>query len=479
MVAVVLVLTAFMWGYEVESTVLLHLYYVPVVITGFLLGQYRARVMSLLCILTATIIFMPSLEHGTSQDIPLLTVFAFLLWGATLFSIGLMVGILSDRWHSALQKIKESHEKDVLTDELTGVANRRAFDYELERRYAEWERCQEKLCMIILDIDYFKSFNDRYGHQAGDAVLSAVAKGLEKTVRNVDLVARYGGEEFAVVLPGTGIELAKEVAERVRKYVESARFPYNGLKLRLTVSVGVAELMENEDLEDFVQRSDAALYCSKEMGRNCVHFHDGTESQLSGNGVARTLAVSLSDHKPACDITDAYTDNTTGLPTQKVFLEELGRRSAESTRYGGKLSVALVRIDDYQDTNEDDVSLRKSLVTIVARLASTVLRESDLIARYDKSTFCIMLPGTSLRQALVPLERLNKNSVEYSDPKHPRLSYAVSTGLTELEPGESPGSILQRLESSVSQATDSGGHCICVHDGMKHEITKSSEIVAK
>ena len=479
LVAVVLALTTIMWSYSVESTVLLHLYYVPVVIMGFFLGKYHARVMSLLCILTATIIFLPSFFNGSSSEIPLVTLSAFLLWAATLVCIAWMVGTLSDGWRAALIEIRKSHEKDVLTDQLTGIANRRAYEYELKRCYAQWNRTQEPLSLVLLDIDYFKSFNDRYGHQAGDAVLKAVAEGLQKTVRTVDLVARYGGEEFAVVLPGADVEVAKEVAERIRSFVEASRFPYNGLKLRLTVSIGLAQLMSGEALDDFVQRSDAALYCSKELGRNCVHYHDGNDCQLSGNGVARTMAVSLSNDKPAQDKTDAYTDEATGLPTQKVFLEELRRRSSECRRYGGKMSVALVRIDGYAATTDEEIPLRKSLVTIVARLASTVLRETDLIARYDASSYAIMLPATSLRQSLVPLERLSANGQEYSDPKHPTLSYAVSTGLTEVEPGEGPGSIQQRLELSVASATEEGGNCIFVHDGIDCKISRHIESLSE
>ena len=475
LVGVVLALTTFMWSYSVESTVLLHLYYVPVVITGFWLGKDRARVMSLLCVLTSTIIFLPHLLHGTAQDIPLVTLAAFLLWAGTLVCISVMVGTLSDGWRTALAEITTSHEKDVLTDELTGIANRRAFEYQLERSYLQWVRSQESLSLIILDIDYFKSFNDRYGHQAGDAVLQAVAKGLVETVRDVDLVARYGGEEFAVVLPDTELTRAKDIAERVRSFVEAARFPYNGLNLRLTVSVGVAQLAADEHLRDFVQRSDAALYYSKEMGRNCVHFHDGTQCHLAGNGIARTLAVSLNTDQPASDRTDAYTDETTGLPKQKVILEELRRRSAEVQRYGGTLAVALVRIDRFSEIPAKDVSQRKSLVTIIARLASTVLRETDLIARHDDDTFCVMLPATSRRQALIPLERLSKNSDTYADPKYPTLSYSVSTGLTEVEPGEGPGSILQRLELSVAAATEAGGNRICTNDGIRSQMAELEE----
>jgi len=188
--------TAAMLSYSVDNPIVLHLFYVPVVLTGFFRGAYRARLMSLLCILTATTVFLPIFNEAAASGVLLGPVFAFMLWGATLVSIAVMVGTLSDGWRNSMDELRAAHEKDVLTDALTGAANRRAFEYELSRRLAEWNRDQTPLCLVLLDIDHFKKFNDRYGHQAGDAVLEAVAKALGQTVRETDLVARHGGEEF-------------------------------------------------------------------------------------------------------------------------------------------------------------------------------------------------------------------------------------------------------------------------------------------
>ncbi len=465
LVTLVFGVSTLMWYYAVETPVLLHLFYVPVVLTGALLGRYRARVMALLCILSSSIIFfMPSLGEGTVQNIPLTTILVFLLWAATLVLIGVLVGTLSDGWRSTMAKLTEAHKKDVLTDPLTEVANRRAYEFELERRIAEWNRNQTPVSLVLLDIDYFKKFNDRYGHQAGDAVLRAVAEVLKQAVRETDLVARYGGEEFALVLSDTSIEDAKDVAERARSIIESARFPFNGLILRLTVSVGFARLRQDEDATSFVQRADAALYSSKEAGRNCVHYHDGSTCQPFGCGIATEITESASDNASSRRQADPYTDETTGLPTKKVFLEELKRRAAERNRYGTKLSLAIVEFVEDLDGSEQDAHARKSLLATIAKLASSVLRDTDLIARFDSNSLSILLPATDLEHALVPLQRLRENAANYSDAKYASLNYAVSIGAVDILADEQPGSALQRVETALESANAAGGNCLYTHD---------------
>ena len=321
------------------------------------------------------------------------------------------------------------------------------------------------MSLILIDIDYFKKFNDRYGHQAGDAVLCAVADVLKQTIRESDLVARYGGEEFAVVLTDTDIEATKEVAERIRGLIESARFPFNGLILRLTVSVGIAQIREGEDSTAFVQRADAALYSSKEAGRNRVHFHDGSTCQQYGNGMATEITETFRGEKCSRRVSDPYTDETTGLPTQKVFLEELRRRTAERNRYGTKLSLAIIEFVEDLDDSTPDVHARKSLLATIAKLASSVLRDTDLIARYDTNSLSILLPVTELDEALVPLRRLRENTSNYSDAKYASLSYAVSIGAVDVASDEHPGSALQRVEAALKSAAVAGGDCLHIHDG--------------
>ncbi len=168
-----------------------------------------------------------------------------------------------------------------ITDPLTGLANhgelQRRLSFEAGRiqRYTALRAQGHRLSLILLDIDHFKTYNDRFGHQAGDEVLKGVSAALRSAVRSFDVVARYGGEEFAVILPETAIEGAREVAERIRRAIAAYPFaPADGRKpVRVTVSVGVATAPENGQMPAaIIKRADTALYRAKEAGRNRV-FH--------------------------------------------------------------------------------------------------------------------------------------------------------------------------------------------------------------
>jgi diguanylate cyclase (GGDEF)-like protein len=154
-------------------------------------------------------------------------------------------------------------------DSLTGVKNRTAFDSNFCREIDYSRRKQSELSLIVLDIDLFKGINDKYGHIVGDAVLRQVAQSVEKTIRSSDALYRYGGEEFAIVLNGTDSEGAKLLAERIRQNVAALKIETLD-SIRITLSLGVAMLQENDDPSGLFARADAALYRAKRGGRNQV-----------------------------------------------------------------------------------------------------------------------------------------------------------------------------------------------------------------
>ncbi|MDP3266505.1 MAG: GGDEF domain-containing protein [Sulfuricurvum sp.] len=155
-------------------------------------------------------------------------------------------------------------------DFLTKLLNKRALEEVIEVKEAEYERYGRNFCVAMLDLDFFKSVNDTYGHEAGDAVLKAFAQILKDEARINDTVGRFGGEEFLVILGDTELEGARIFAEKVRAHVEEAHFMYLGERIAVTVSVGIAQRKDYPSLETLKVGADGRLYDAKHKGRNCV-----------------------------------------------------------------------------------------------------------------------------------------------------------------------------------------------------------------
>jgi diguanylate cyclase (GGDEF)-like protein len=163
----------------------------------------------------------------------------------------------------------------VARDGLTGIQNRRMFDQHIQRIWQQAVRESQRVAVLLADIDCFKDYNDRYGHQAGDECLRAVAVSLSQCARRpLDFVARYGGEEFAVVLYEASREYCAEVLTRIQRSIAELNIPHEASRVasRLTVSIGAAFVLPNQDrtVDGLIQLADEALYSAKEQGRNRV-----------------------------------------------------------------------------------------------------------------------------------------------------------------------------------------------------------------
>lgn len=189
-----------------------------------------------------------------------------------------LLAILSERLRADNELIADSegvlrqYERNAMTDALTELFNRHWMEDMFRRKMQRCEIDGQDICLVMLDVDYFKPFNDLHGHIAGDHALCTVADALRQYFRPTDMIARYGGDEFAVMLPDTDLHQALEIAERVRASIGGNPGERTGPEdgAGVTVSIGVAERSPSDTLEVLINNADTALYRAKLAGRNCV-----------------------------------------------------------------------------------------------------------------------------------------------------------------------------------------------------------------
>jgi diguanylate cyclase len=189
-----------------------------------------------------------------------------------------------------LQDNLETVRIESLTDPLTTLANRKYFDNALAKGLTEAQERNEPLSLLMLDIDHFKSFNDKYGHLTGDQVLRLVALSVKQNVKGQDIAARYGGEEFVVALPNTSLQAAITVADHIRRAVMTKELMKrsSGERLgRITISIGAAVLRRGESAQVLIERADKCLYAAKRHGRNRVICETDPEADAGPMPAAR------------------------------------------------------------------------------------------------------------------------------------------------------------------------------------------------
>jgi diguanylate cyclase len=175
----------------------------------------------------------------------------------------------------------ESYLTEARTDGLTQLANRRAFDAKIEEMFGVYRKGGKSFALAIIDIDHFKKINDTYGHQSGDDVLRFVAAAFRQAMESAYMIARYGGEEFVVILPGP-LRVAADRIDAVRKSIARERIETSGKELQISFSAGLSEPRQELVAAHMIRRADEALYSAKNMGRNRVYYHDGTQPVLLG-----------------------------------------------------------------------------------------------------------------------------------------------------------------------------------------------------
>ena len=183
------------------------------------------------------------------------------------------VQLLCEIIGSAMSNIElyEEVQKQALTDGMTNLLNHRAFYDVLDKEVNRTQRYGNNLSLLMIDLDSLKQINDRHGHRAGDAVLLHVAEQILACIRDTDVAARYGGDEFAIILPNTSLSDAMHLAERMAKKISRKPVHTNNKKLDVSVSIGLGQYSQDQSVEDFMNKTDAAMFNAKTAGKNRVH----------------------------------------------------------------------------------------------------------------------------------------------------------------------------------------------------------------
>jgi len=184
--------------------------------------------------------------------------------------LGVMEVFIDVSVRQEIEDKAEQYKELAFTDKLTGLYNRRYIEDFIKARMEDFRKRGIPFCVMFLDIDHFKLFNDNYGHELGDEVICMVGKACSLMIRSSDLFGRFGGEEFVAVLPGTNEQNMYVIADAMRSIVENTGISSNGEKLRVTISIGATMVRSDDTTETVMKRADELLYMSKEAGRNQV-----------------------------------------------------------------------------------------------------------------------------------------------------------------------------------------------------------------
>ncbi|MDY0168441.1 MAG: GGDEF domain-containing protein [Thermoguttaceae bacterium] len=405
-------------------------------------------------------------------------------------------------------ELVEQHAKAARTDALTGLANRRAFDEEMQSCMERYRKLGETFSTVIFDVDHFKKFNDTYGHQAGDDVLRLMGELLRAAARKGDFVARYGGEEFAMILPHTPVIEAKLSADRVRRRIADHGFRCDEQELRVTASLGVAQVFQGETVSHLIDRADAALYAAKEAGRNCVYWHDGTNIHpLLTQDPAATLHAEAAAgppatvteprptepppqtsrpnawHSPAPDQCDPekHPDGKTvvgqiTMSNRTEFCIILAKRLAEWRRGGATPSVIMIRIDDFgRIAGKYGERVGSLVLKATAQFLNAAIRDMDMVAHYDTATFAVLFPGTWLANVIGIAERLREAIARCCLPTdRGQLKFTVSIGGAKAMESDDSKRLLQRTEDALVAASEAGGNCSMFHNGAWSETVSAA-----
>lgn len=346
-----------------------------------------------------------------------------------------------------------TQQSEARTDSLTQLANRRAFDDEVGRNLKAFQSEGRQFSLMLFDVDHFKKFNDTHGHQAGDEVLRSVGTTLKRVVKSGDVPCRYGGEEFAVIMPGTRVADARVAAERVRQAIEDMTVTFEGKPLKVTASIGVAQVLSSEEAPALIRRADDGVYASKKAGRNTGQWHTGVKClPLDMDDVVPKAPEPKPEPAPKAPETSGARYRK--LPDKRVLVDELTRRISEGHRYGVPVSIVRLHVAEFEQLEQTYGEAVGDLVLdSVVSFTRAGLREMDLLARLGRGELVMLLPGTKCEDALRAGLRVQSALASAPLPMGGKeLRLAVELGAADSQPNDTAGDMLDRAKQRYAPA---------------------------
>lgn len=380
------------------------------------------------------------------------------------------------------------------TDLLTALPNRRAFDAEMEK--AGMLGGRSLATVIFVDLDGFASLNREFGHQGGDVILRQAAGIVKKQARGRDMVARFCGDTFALLLNQTTLHDALPVAERVRKALSEAGFSQGSRPLRLTASVGIAQLSQDELRASDTNRVNQAIEAAKAAGGNVCFRHDGeachpissafqtkaqreAEEPLSLAALWRDASTGI---LPTDDATTGPAANITAtgaspeLSGRSLFAANLSRRLAEWKRGGASVSVALLRVDQIDGlVSRFGEKAQGFIRQVMGRLMEATTREMDERCEFEDGLFALILPGTDEPTAIAIADRLCAQVRQCKVRIGSDLwSLTASIGVTHCSVTARVMDIILSAEAALLAAAERGGDAVRIGETVQDAISNVS-----
>lgn len=385
----------------------------------------------------------------------------------------------------------ENASKQARTDALTGLANRRALDEYLTDCLKNSNG--RVVGLLLTDIDHFKNFNDTYGHTTGDAVLASFARAITQVCGEDCYPARYGGEEFAVVIAGASTEEIVSISAKIRHYASEQVISYDDLELNVTASGGLCIVKPGDDLNSAYERSDRGLYRSKEMGRNRGYWiengemlpfpvpgkestevepvekkEDATDSRSAAKksrqpeeseAVVEKKEPSPREPEQAASpdsSTSEVLDLQTFLGKLEGYIDQLKRADLPGTG----IMVEALGFDD--PASEEVMQGWETTVSLV----QANLRGIDAVCLFRQHTLCIFFPGCSQDAALERTSRIQQTLYnELPDWESGAAPTRFSLAVAQVTQHDTSAEFLNRLETALDEAVDTGVSEVVVHDG--------------